>query len=917
MCVCFDSLSVLIVISQTPFQLFQSSKRWILWYSLFLFYRLTLSIVVCISVLVYFSRDHSDSHVKFVHSILFLLFSFVFYSSILVYGSIVGLYYSKIIVPSQGSTDRTVKQMIKNDLIKEVKELEMFGSRINKQTINVFRHKNNESLWLRACKSVDIQHMKYLLSLDSNFDVNEADSKNQRTPIIYASMQNSIDAVTLLLNQTDIDVNHRDNQGCSALWYVAKKGFSQVVRLLVDAGADINACDDKRGETPLIAALKQEKYEVVCWMLTNGVKYGLDMDIEDFQGRSFLFYCHQTKNESLVALYQHCHKNNHGCFINTQHIMNAFEQKNTILAEYLFNAGKEYELDTSITDKNGQTLWVYFWKTKKVDLMMEYIEYHNFAGIEWNICELDCNKSDNALTFNFSKIFTNDDIKFASIQEISLFELLINHFTQKRIQCAQSNNCNNFEWPTKSYNTLLVLLFSPLKDVKHVHQIAAWKHTIGTQFFSIVEKIAMILFSLNNFSESEMQVIETISKTRWVYLLDPLNTLKCLQQFIECIIDPNHPIKIANLDPMIMRYKDNTCTVLIALAKITHESENSKFLTEKCDLIMDWLRHEYTICSDNAIKFINAKDTELNATAILHTIRSKNYYLAMSILQVFGKDVNVVDLFNDPDQHLKSVSPRSTWLEILQSKQIKLIQLALGAVLNQDDDTQSISLLISELDFTFLVQKFDYTPLFWAVNHGLYLILRLMLHQRMKNTLDHDVVNILNPLETDIINNSIWEYVTGLPNIYKLLSMTPKQQQLLIYNIDNIDIESMKLLIEKYTVDINRMDAFGNEALYRICSVRYDKKNFDVQFDKQYQAIKLLLENGAKIYTLRDSNVLSEDHYAKWWRKLLLMVKQQNISVNERSLIRKYMSVIVFGDDDKYVVAEKLLQDPDAAQHIV
>ena len=181
-----------------------------------------------------------------------------------------------------------------------------------------------------------------------------------------------------------------------------------------------------------------------------------------------------------------------------------------------------------------------------------------------------------------------------------------------------------------------------------------------------------------------------------------------------------------------------------------------------------------------------------------------------------------------------------------------------------------------------------------------------MLQQKQRK---NDMINILNPLESDILNNSIWEYVTGLPSIYNL--GTIEKHEHLVYNIDDIDIESMKLLIEQHKIDVNKFDSFGNQALYRICSIRYayDKNSSNSQFEKQYQAIKLLLENDASIFKLHQHNGLLQDECRIWWRKLLILVKEKQISVSQVSLIQKYMSTIVFGDDNKYAVAQKLFKD--------
>ena len=221
---------------------------------------------------------------------------------------------------------------------------------------------------------------------------------------------------------------------------------------------------------------------------------------------------------------------------------------------------------------------------------------------------------------------------------------------------------------------------------------------------------------------------------------------------------------------------------------------------------------------------------------------------------------------------------------------MELIQLAVVAVLSENDcNMNKISSLLSNISIHKNVSIYsgmhDRTPLFWAVYNQLYSILHLMLNKKQHIT----TTNALNPLANDELKHSVWEYVTGLPNIYKLKEMQVE------CTIENIDIESMRILIETHNIDVNRCDSFGKQALYRICSIEYNKIDFEAQFHKQYQAIQLLLENGAKIFKQRKYNDKLPN--LDVWRTLLLrsMDKKSKLEMNDTSTIENYIKHKIFG----------------------
>ncbi len=90
------------------------------------------------------------------------------------------------------------------------------------------------------------------------------------TALIPAAERGPVEVVAELLNHTDVDIDHVNNLGWTALLEAIILGDggpqrTEVVRLLVEAGADVNLADGQ-GVTPLTHA-RQRGYTVMIELL--------------------------------------------------------------------------------------------------------------------------------------------------------------------------------------------------------------------------------------------------------------------------------------------------------------------------------------------------------------------------------------------------------------------------------------------------------------------------------------------------------------------------------------------------------------------------------------------------------------------------------------------------------------------------
>ncbi|XP_069685178.1 ankyrin repeat domain-containing protein 27-like [Periplaneta americana] len=96
-----------------------------------------------------------------------------------------------------------------------------------------------------------------------------------------------------------LNVNACNSDGFTPLHISAMHGRTDVVRLLLDAGAQINVVTRTRGVTPLHLACQNQRFQAAKLILETG---NCDLDIQDSGGNTALHYASFTGNARLVDL---------------------------------------------------------------------------------------------------------------------------------------------------------------------------------------------------------------------------------------------------------------------------------------------------------------------------------------------------------------------------------------------------------------------------------------------------------------------------------------------------------------------------------------------------------------------------------------------------------------------------------------
>ena len=98
-------------------------------------------------------------------------------------------------------------------------------------------------------------------------DILEARDSRGATPLMHAAAFGNLDAMKMLL-AAGADVNAKNNFGATALLWCARDGDK--ARLLIEHGADVNAVS-KQGRTPLmLASMREGGSDIVALLLSKG-----------------------------------------------------------------------------------------------------------------------------------------------------------------------------------------------------------------------------------------------------------------------------------------------------------------------------------------------------------------------------------------------------------------------------------------------------------------------------------------------------------------------------------------------------------------------------------------------------------------------------------------------------------------------
>jgi ankyrin repeat protein len=136
---------------------------------------------------------------------------------------------------------------------------------------------------------------------DKNFRLSEVENINNlldddQTLLQYAIVWRA-DKVPELLTVPDLDLDHQDNKGFTALQYALARDYHDIAVALIEKGANLNTVD-RYGNGPLWTAALQPKknYDIIRLMVSKGA----DPHHVNKAGRSPLSFAKENNKEELI-----------------------------------------------------------------------------------------------------------------------------------------------------------------------------------------------------------------------------------------------------------------------------------------------------------------------------------------------------------------------------------------------------------------------------------------------------------------------------------------------------------------------------------------------------------------------------------------------------------------------------------------
>ncbi|KAG9152859.1 hypothetical protein Leryth_012477 [Lithospermum erythrorhizon] len=180
----------------------------------------------------------------------------------------------------------------------EAGDVDVFKALSQQQLLKALslRNQDHRSLLHVAVSSAKIKVVELLTAAEPSISgINSGDEEGW-VPLHSAASSGNAEIVKLLLDR-GADVNIKNGGGRTALHYAASKGWLKVAEVLISAGANLNV-KDKVGCTPLHRAASTGKSEL-CEFL---IEEGADVDEVDRAGQTALMTAVVCQNNEVALL---------------------------------------------------------------------------------------------------------------------------------------------------------------------------------------------------------------------------------------------------------------------------------------------------------------------------------------------------------------------------------------------------------------------------------------------------------------------------------------------------------------------------------------------------------------------------------------------------------------------------------------
>ncbi len=205
------------------------------------------------------------------------------------------------ILKDAGAVDRISEtpMMIaaKNGNIEEVKELLANGV-----SVDDTNYQGITPLMLSSSAG-HVEIAKLLIENKANLNATDAIPESGLSAIVFASTNGHLEIVNLLI-ANGVDVNMATLEG-TPLIFAVKGNHTEVVKSLINAGANIDESDMISGYTALMIAAKANDVDMVKLL----VKSGADINIKSHEGDNAIYFARMDDNDELMAIFEDINNN--------------------------------------------------------------------------------------------------------------------------------------------------------------------------------------------------------------------------------------------------------------------------------------------------------------------------------------------------------------------------------------------------------------------------------------------------------------------------------------------------------------------------------------------------------------------------------------------------------------------------------
>ena len=122
--------------------------------------------------------------------------------------------------------------------------------------------------FFKACERGNLNKVKKFIK--KGYDVNKTNERHflPKTPLMYAAGEGKFDVVKCLIDH-GADVDKKDQRKQTALHYASERGYLKVVEALLSKGAEIDVEDGDRC-TPLMLAVRRRHIDILLYLIDHG-----------------------------------------------------------------------------------------------------------------------------------------------------------------------------------------------------------------------------------------------------------------------------------------------------------------------------------------------------------------------------------------------------------------------------------------------------------------------------------------------------------------------------------------------------------------------------------------------------------------------------------------------------------------------